>query len=141
MGILGLRSILHLTLASSLCLGFGLAHLTGFLGPGMWTSDSLNLVGSIRFVKASFNLLAYARLAYGVISSHHIISGLLGTSIGLWHITLRPLAYLYNLLSMGKVESILSSSITHTTQELFGPTRYSWDNAYYSLDIRTSCSS
>ena len=28
----------------------------------------------------------------------------------------------------------------HTTQELFGPTRYSWDNAYYSLDIRTSCS-
>ena len=70
------------------------------------------LVGSIRFVKASFNLLAYARLAYGVISSHHIISGLLGTSIGLWHITLRPLAYLYNLLSMGKVESILSSSIT-----------------------------
>ena len=25
-------------------------------------------------------------------SSHHIISGLLGTSIGLWHITLRPLA-------------------------------------------------
>lgn len=112
----------------------------------MWTSDSLNLVGSIRFVKASFNLLAYARLAYGVISSHHIISGLLGTSIGLWHI------------SMGKVESILSSSITavfftaflisalmwygsaHTTQELFGPTRYSWDNAYYSLDIRTSCS-
>lgn len=143
---------------SSLCLGFGLAHLTGFLGPGMWTSDSLNLVGSIRFVKASFNLLAYARLAYGVISSHHIISGLLGTSIGLWHITLRPLAYLYNLLSMGKVESILSSSITavfftaflisalmwygsaHTTQELFGPTRYSWDNAYYSLDIRTSCS-
>lgn len=59
---------------------------------------------------------------------------------------------------MGKVESILSSSITavfftaflisalmwygsaHTTQELFGPTRYSWDNAYYSLDIRTSCS-
>ena len=68
---IGLRSILHLTLASSLCLGFGLAHLTGFLGPGMWTSDSLNLVG---------------------------------------------------------------------TQELFGPTRYSWDNAYYSLDIRTSCS-
>ena len=62
---------IHLTLASSLCLGFGLAHLTGFLGPGMWTSDSLNLVGSIRFVKASFNLLAYARLAYGVISSHH----------------------------------------------------------------------
>ena len=46
---------IHLTLASSLCLGFGLAHLTGFLGPGMWTSDSLNLVGSIRFVKASFN--------------------------------------------------------------------------------------
>ena len=62
---------IHLTLASSLCLGFGLAHLSGFLGPGMWTSDSLNLVGSIRFVKATFNLQAHTRLAYGVISSHH----------------------------------------------------------------------
>ena len=110
-----------------------LAHLTGFLGPGMWTSDSLNLVGSIRFVKASFNLLAYARLAYGVISSHHIISGLLGTSIGLWHITLRPLAYLYNLLSMGKVESILSSSITAVffTAFLISALIIAWKNPKY----------
>ena len=145
---------IHLTLASSLCLGFGLAHLSGFLGPGMWTSDSLNLVGSIRFVKATFNLQAHTRLAYGVISSHHIIAGLLGISIGLWHITSRPASFLYNLLSMGKLESILSSSITavfftaflisalmwygsaHSTQELFGPTRYSWDNGYYSLDTK-----
>ena len=55
---------------------------------------------------------------------------------------------------MGKLESILSSSITavfftaflisalmwygsaHSTQELFGPTRYSWDNGYYSLDTK-----
>ena len=77
-----------------------------------------------------------------------------GTSIGLWHITFRPASFLYNLLSMGKLESILSSSITavfftaflisalmwygsaHSTQELFGPTRYSWDNGYYSLDTK-----
>ena len=50
---------IHLTLASSLCLGFGFAHLSGFLGPGMWTSDSLNLLG-------------HTRLAYGVITSHHL---------------------------------------------------------------------
>ena len=34
-----INSCIFLALAYSV-LGFGLAHLTGFLGPGMWTSDS-----------------------------------------------------------------------------------------------------
>jgi photosystem II CP47 chlorophyll apoprotein len=57
--VLDLHQIIgiHLLLASLLCLGFGLAHLSGFLGPGMWTSDSLGVVGSIRFVKPAFNLI------------------------------------------------------------------------------------
>ena len=66
------------------------------------------------------------------------------------HITSRPLAYLYNLLSMGKVESILSSSITavfftaflisalmwygsaHTTQELTYSMEESQIQVYFS---------
>ena len=45
--LLDLNKILgiHLFLASLLCFGFGSAHLSGFLGPGMWTSDSFGLVG------------------------------------------------------------------------------------------------
>jgi len=51
--VLDLNQILgiHLLLASVLCFGFGLAHLThlfnlkhsGFQGPGIWTSDSFGL--------------------------------------------------------------------------------------------------
>ena len=37
---------IHLILASLLCIGFGAFHLTGFDGPGFWTSDS--------FISASF---------------------------------------------------------------------------------------
>jgi photosystem II CP47 chlorophyll apoprotein len=74
--VLDLHQIIgiHLLLASLLCLGFGLAHLSGFLGPGMWTSDSLGVVGSIRFVKPAFNLIGLAPFCYGIISSYHHIT-------------------------------------------------------------------
>lgn len=48
---------IHLSLASLLCNGFGLAHISGYLGPGLWTSDSLGIVGSIRFIKPFYSLL------------------------------------------------------------------------------------
>jgi len=64
---------IHLVAASLLCFGFGLAHLTGFFGPGMWTSDSFGLVGSIRFVKPAFSLIGLAPFCYGSIPSHHIM--------------------------------------------------------------------
>jgi hypothetical protein len=78
-----------------LCLGFGLAHLSGFLGPGMWTSDEVGVVGSIRFVKPAFNLIGLAPFCYGIISSHHIIAGFFGTFIGTWHISSRLISYMW----------------------------------------------
>jgi photosystem II CP47 chlorophyll apoprotein len=59
---------IHLCLASLLSFGFGLGHLTGFGGPGMWTSDSFGLVGSPRFVKPVFSVISLDPFSYGVIS-------------------------------------------------------------------------
>lgn len=144
---------IHLLLASLLCFGFGLAHLSGFQGPGIWTSDSFGVVGSIRFVKPIYSVIGLAPFCYGVISSNHIVAGFFGLSIGLWHISSRPRPTLYKLLGMGNVEEVLSSSIIavfftafatsalmwygclSAALELFGPSRYQWDNGYFSLDI------
>ena len=103
---------IHLFLASSVCFGFGYSHLSGFLGPGMWTSDSKGVVGSIRFVKPMYSVIGLAPSCYGVISSHHIVAGFGGILIGLWHISSRPTTLLYKLNKMANIESVLSSSIT-----------------------------
>lgn len=136
-----------------LCLGFGLAHVTGALGPGMWTSDSFGIVGSIRCVKPAFSLIGLAPFCYGVIPAHHISAGLLGMMAGIWHISSRPGVLLYKLLSMGNIEGVLSTSLppvffaafvtsaamwygsSTSVHELYGPSRYHWDNAYFALDI------
>ena len=81
---------IHLCLASLLCYGFGLAHLTGLYGPGMWTSDSFGIVGSIRTVKPIYSVISLSPFCYGVITSNHIVAGFFGTAIRLWHITTRP---------------------------------------------------
>jgi len=144
---------IHLLLASMLCLGFGLAHLTGAFGPGMWTSDSFGIVGSIRCVKPAFSLIGLAPFCYGVIPAHHISAGLLGMIVSIWHISSRPGVLLYKLLSMGNIEGVLSTSLppvffaafvtsaamwygsSTSVHELYGPSRYHWDNAYFALDI------
>ena len=146
---------IHLHLASLLCFLFGFAHLSGFLGPGMWTSDSFGVVGSIRFVKPIYSALGLGLLpfGYGVISSNHIVAGLSGIWIGLWHISNRPGPLLYKCIKMGNLEEVLSSSIpavfftafvisalmwyacVSAALELFGPSRYQWDNGYFSLSI------
>jgi photosystem II CP47 chlorophyll apoprotein len=144
---------IHLCLASVVCFGFGLAHLTGFFGPGMWTSDSFGLVGSVRFVKPVYSLIGLAPFCYGVISSNHILAGFFGICAGLWHVSNRPGALLYKYIGMGNLEGLLSSSIAalffiaavtsalmwyssvSTPGELLGPSRYQWDNGYFSLAI------
>eukprot|EP00415_Alexandrium_ostenfeldii_P002202 UN2202 len=63
---------IHLSLASCICFGFGLAHLTGFFGPGMWTSDSFGIVGSVRLVKPVYSVIGLAPFCYGVISSNQV---------------------------------------------------------------------
>ena len=144
---------IHLFLASILCFGFGYRHLSGFLGAGMWTSDSKGVVGSIRCVKPIYSVIGLAPFCYGVLSSHHIVAGFAGILIGLWHISSRPGTLLYKLNKMANLESVLSSSIpsvfftafvnsalmwyssVSAGLELFGPNRYHWDNGSFSQDI------
>jgi photosystem II CP47 chlorophyll apoprotein len=119
----------------------------------MWTSDSFGLLGSVRLVKPVYSLLGLTPFCYGVIPSHHIIAGVFGLGAGLWHVISRPGPFIYRLVQMGNIESVLSSSIAAvfwaafilsglmwygsgtTPIELFGPTRYQWDTGYFSNDI------
>ena len=144
---------IHLVAAAVLCLGFGIGHLSGFAGPGMWTADSFALLGSVRFVKPVYEVIRLAPFSYGVITANHISAGLLSIFVGLWHIESRGGPLLYKLLRMGNIEGSLSSSIVvcayaalglsalswyssvSTPVELFGPSRYQWDNAYFAGDI------
>lgn len=144
---------IHLKLASILCFGFGIIHLTGFGGPGLWTSDSFGIIGSVRNVKPVYSVVGLTPYCYGVISANHISAGFLGVLAGLWHISSRPSPYLFKALAMSNIESVLSSSIAAvlftallnsstmwygsltSPLELFGPTRYQWDNGYFSLDL------
>jgi len=150
---------IHLALASMLCTGFGLCHLTGYIGPGFWTSDSVGLLGSIRYIKPTYSIIGLTPYCYGVISSHHISAGVLGLIVSLWHISTRPGPSIYSLLVMGSLEGVLSSSIIAvyfagiissslmwfgsltTGLELYGPTRYQWDNGYFTLNIEARVNS
>eukprot|EP00929_Paragymnodinium_shiwhaense_P093590 TRINITY_DN53798_c0_g1_i3.p1 TRINITY_DN53798_c0_g1~~TRINITY_DN53798_c0_g1_i3.p1 ORF type:complete len:517 (-),score=-168.60 TRINITY_DN53798_c0_g1_i3:66-1496(-) len=143
---------IHLFLASLLCTQFGYAHLSGFVGPGMWTSDSKGIVGSVRFVKP-IQTARFINLTYAAILSHHVVAGVSAMLVALWHISSRPGPLLYKLSRMANIESVLSSSISSvffaalvtsalmwysnvsTSLELFGPSRYHWDNGYFSQDI------
>merc|ERR1712061_586419 len=144
---------IHLVLASLGCLGFGLIHLTGFGGPGMFTSDSFGILGSVRFDKPMYSLVSLTPYCFGAIPSHHITSGFLGLLVGAWHSSSRPSSTLYKSLAMSNIESVLASSLAAVLYtslitsslmwygsitspiEIFGPTRYQWDNGYFSLEL------
>jgi photosystem II CP47 chlorophyll apoprotein len=109
--LLDLNKILgiHLFFSSLVCFGFGYGHLSGFSGPGIWTEDSIGVLGSIRFVKPITSLRF---CLYGLFSSHHCVAGFCLILIGFWHIESRPGPLLYKVNKMGNVESVLSSSIS-----------------------------
>jgi photosystem II CP47 chlorophyll apoprotein len=83
----------------------------------------------------------------------HIAAGVVGIIAGLFHLTVRPPERLYKALRMGNIETVLSSSIAAvffaafvvagtmwygnatTPIELFGPTRYQWDQGYFTQEI------
>ena len=143
----------HLLLASATCFCYGALHLSGLLGPGFWTSDAYGVMGSSRGVKSAYFLSSLVTGSYGVITAHHVSAGTLGVLVSVWHISSRPQPSLYSILSLGNLEVVLSSSIssvffigfitsstmwygaTTTPIELFGPSRYQWDNAYFAIDI------
>ena len=144
---------IHLLLASILCFNYGLFHLSGMFGFGIWSSDTYGLMGSIRFIKPSFLFIGLLGKSYGIISGHHIFIGFIGVIVSLWHISSKPGPLLYKLILMFNLETVLASSIasiffitlitsslmwygsTSTFIELMGPTRFLWDNGSINQEI------
>lgn len=144
---------IHLFLSGLLCFSFGAFHLTGLFGPGMWVSDPYGLTGSVQPVAPAWGPEGFNPFNPGGIVAHHIAAGIVGIIAGLFHLTVRPPERLYKALRMGNIETVLSSSIAAvffaafvvagtmwygsaaTPIELFGPTRYQWDQGYFTQEI------
>lgn len=144
---------IHLFLSGLLCFGFGAFHLTGLWGPGMWVSDAYGLTGHIQPVSPEWGPSGFNPFNPGGVVAHHIAAGVVGIIAGLFHLTVRPPERLFKALRMGNIETVLSSSIAAvffaafvvagtmwygnatTPIELFGPTRYQWDQSYFQKEI------
>jgi photosystem II CP47 chlorophyll apoprotein len=151
---------IHLFLSGLLCFGFGAFHLTGLWGPGMWVSDPYGLTGHVQPVSPEWGPAGFNPFNPGGVVAHHIAAGVVGIIAGLFHLTVRPPERLYKALRMGNIETVLSSSIAAvffaafvvagtmwygnatTPIELFGPTRYQWDQGYFQeeMDRRVTAS-
>jgi photosystem II CP47 chlorophyll apoprotein len=145
---------IHLFLSGLLCFGFGAFHLTGVWGPGMWVSDAYGLTGHVQPVAPEWGPAGFNPFNPGGVVAHHIAAGVVGIIAGLFHLTVRPPERLYKALRMGNIETVLSSSIAAvffaafvvagtmwygnatTPIELFGPTRYQWDQGYFQQEIQ-----
>ncbi|KAL4286858.1 hypothetical protein AHAS_Ahas19G0128200 [Arachis hypogaea] len=144
---------IHLFLAGVACFGFGAFHVTGLYGPGIWVSDPYGLTGRVQSVNPAWGVEGFDPFVPGEIASHHIAAGTLGILAGLFHLSVRPPQRLYKGLRMENIETVLSSSIAAvffaafvvagtmwygsatTPIELFGPTRYQWDQGYFQQEI------
>jgi photosystem II CP47 chlorophyll apoprotein len=144
---------IHLFLAGLLCFGFGAFHLTGVFGPGMWVSDPFGLTGHMQAVAPEWGAAGFNPHNPGGVVAHHIAAGIVGIIGGLFHMNVRPSEYLYKGLRMGNLETVLASALatfffagfvacgtmwygTATTPiELWGPTRFQWDNNYFHNEI------
>lgn len=144
---------IHLFLSSLLSFGFGVFHVTGIFGPGIWVSDPYGLNGHVQAVVPAWGAEGFNPFNPGGIASHHIAAGILGFVAGIFHLTIRPPQQLYRALCMNNLETVLSSSIAAvffsgfvvsgtmwygsagTPIELFGPTRYQWDSGYFQQEI------
>ena len=144
---------IHLFLSGLLCFGFGAFHLTGLWGPGMWVSDGFGLTGHVQGVAPEWGPAGFNPFNPGGVVAHHIAAGVVGIIAGLFHLSVRPPERLYKALRMGNIETVLSSSIAAvffaafvvtgtmwygnatTPIELFGPTRYQWDQGYFKQEI------
>nr|CAD1817101.1 unnamed protein product [Ananas comosus var. bracteatus] len=136
---------IHLFLSGVACFGFGAFHVTGLYGPGIWVSDLYGLTGKVQSVNLAWGAEGFDPFVPGGIASHHIAVGTLGILTGLFHLSVYPPQRLHKGLCMDNIETVLSSSIVvvffaafvvagtmwHGSAaipiELFGPTRYGWD--------------
>ncbi|WP_287129488.1 photosystem II chlorophyll-binding protein CP47 [Candidatus Cyanaurora vandensis] len=144
---------IHLLLSGLLCFGFGAFHLTGVFGPGMWVTDPLGLTGHVQPVAPAWGPDGFDPYNPGGVVAHHIAAGIVGILGGIFHILVRPPERLFRSLRMGNIETVLSSSIaavffaafvvagtmwygTATAPvDLFGPTRYQWDDKVFNKEI------
>ncbi|KAL5646036.1 hypothetical protein ACJX0J_004648 [Zea mays] len=117
-------------------------HVTGLYGPGIWVSDPYGLTGKVQAVNPAWGAEGFDPFVPGGIASHHIAAGTLGILAGLFHLSVRPPQRLYKGLRMGNIETVLSSiagtmwyGSATTPIELFGPTRYQWDQGYFQQEI------
>jgi photosystem II CP47 chlorophyll apoprotein len=145
---------IHLFLSGLLCFGFGAFHLTGLWGPGMWVSDAYGVTGHVQGVAPEWGPAGFNPFNPGGVVAHHIAAGVVGIIAGLFHLSVRPPERLYKALRMGNIETVLSSSIAAvffaafvvtgtmwygnatTPVELFGHTRYQWDQGYFQQEIQ-----
>jgi len=144
---------IHLLLAGLLCFGFGAFHLTGIFGPGMWVSDPYGLTGHMQPVAPAWGPEGFNPFNPGGVVAHHIAAGVVGIIGGLFHLAVRPPEVLYRALRMGNIETALASGLATfffaafvatgtmwygsatTPIELWGPTRYQWDQNYFKQEI------
>ncbi|KAJ3668343.1 hypothetical protein LUZ60_018186 [Juncus effusus] len=92
------------------CFGFGAFHVTGLYGPGIWVSDPYGLTGKVQAVNPVWGVEGFDPFAPGGIASHHIAAAFVVAGT-MWY-----------------------GSAT-TPIELFGPTRYQWDQGYFQQEI------
>ncbi|KAL8227396.1 hypothetical protein R6Q59_000137, partial [Mikania micrantha] len=134
-------------------LGFGAFHVTGLYGPGIWVSDPYGLTGKVQSVNPSWGVERFDPFVPRGIASHRIAARTLGILAGLFHLSALPPQRLYKGLRMGNIKTVLSSSIvvvffaafvvartmcygsSTTPIELFGRTRYQWDQGYFQQEI------
>ncbi|KAJ3667321.1 hypothetical protein LUZ60_018315 [Juncus effusus] len=101
---------IHLFLSGVACFGFGAFHVTGLYGPGIWVSDPYGLTGKVQAVNPVWGVEGFDPFAPGGIASHHIAAAFVVAGT-MWY-----------------------GSAT-TPIELFGPTRYQWDQGYFQQEI------
>ena len=102
---------IHLLLASVVCFGFGVFHVTGVYGPGVWISDAYGLVGRTQGISPSWGENGFNPFNPGGVSAHHIEAGNIGLLSGFFHLTFPPPRILFLALRMRNIETVLLSSI------------------------------
>jgi photosystem II CP47 chlorophyll apoprotein len=141
---------IHLALAGSACFLFGSYHLERV---GVWTSDAFGGFGAARPLVASFSPAGAALLDYSAQVAHHLAAGAVLAAVGAWHSSSWPGVRLGAAIAAFSLEGLLASSIcpfffsgaaacglmwygsSLTPNDLYGPTRFSWDASFFEQEI------
>ncbi|KAG6540168.1 hypothetical protein Mapa_018458 [Marchantia paleacea] len=106
---------IHLFLSGVLCFAFGAFHVTGLFGPGIWISDPYGLTGKVQPVAPAWGAEGFDPFVPGGIASHHIAAAVFFAAF--------------------VVAGTMWYGSAATPIELFGPTRYQWDQGFFQQEI------